>query len=120
LQAEIIRTLHQSRQGVTAAPLGIGLEQVQVKFQPALDDYIAGKISASDMERAVEWDKRWMWPFEVYESVFATAKELGIPLVALNVNTEDLALVEKGGLPGLPRATLHQYILDPLSAKCDR
>jgi hypothetical protein len=64
------------------------------------------------MQRLVEWDKRWMWPFQVYEPVFTAAKELGIPLVALNVNTEDLQLVEKGGLPGLPRDRLQQYIPD--------
>jgi len=88
------------------------LEQVQVKFQPILDDYIAGKLTASEMRQQVEWDKRWMWPFEVYRPVFETARELKIPLVALNVNSEDLALVEKDGLPGLPRDVMKQYIVD--------
>ena len=31
----------------------------------------------------------------------------------MNVNSEDLALVERNGLPGLPRDTLIQYITDP-------
>jgi uncharacterized iron-regulated protein len=117
LQAEIIRKLYHSRKGKAGSTkdtptMGIGLEQVQVQFQPVLDDYIAGRILASDMQRLVEWDKRWMWPFQAYEPVFTAAKELGIPLVALNVNTEDLQMVEKGGLPGLPRDRLQQYIPD--------
>jgi hypothetical protein len=53
-----------------------------------------------------------MWPWEVYEPVFTTAQELGIPLIALNVNSEDLALVEKYGFSGLPRDRLQQYIPD--------
>ena len=64
------------------------------------------------MRQLVEWDKRWMWPFEVYEPVFAIAREFKIPLVALNVNSEDLALVEKGGFPGMPRDVIKQYIVD--------
>lgn len=110
LQADIVRKLYQSRQGAaspsTGKSLGIGLEQVQVKFQGALDDYIDGKISATEMRELVEWDKRWLWSFEGYLPVFETARELGVPLVALNVNSEDLALVEKDGLPGLPRDRL--------------
>jgi hypothetical protein len=111
LQVDILRQVHQLRQA-TGSPTAVGLEQVQIKFQPVLNDYLAGKISAAEMRQRVEWDTRWMWPFEVYEPVFATAKELRMPLVALNVNSEDLALVEKGGLPGLPSERLRQYISD--------
>jgi uncharacterized iron-regulated protein len=92
--------------------MAVGLEQVQIKFQPILDDYISGKLSAQEMRKLVEWDTRWMWPFDVYEPVFQTAKELNMALVALNVNSEDLTLVEKGGLPGLPADRLRQYIGD--------
>lgn len=108
LQANIVRELHrQSRQ-----PLAIGLEQVQVQFQPALDAYVAGEIGTDTLREQVQWDKRWIWPWRVYEPVFSTAQELGIPLIALNVDSEDLALVEKKGLPGLDRAKLAEYITD--------
>ena len=90
----------------------MGLEQVQIKFQSALDDYIAGIISLAEMRLQVDWDRRWIWPFEGYEPIFTVARELNIPLIALNVNSEDLALVEKGGLPALPRDRLEQYITD--------
>ena len=78
-----------------------------------LDDYIAGKIGIEEMKNMVEWDKRWMWDFEGYRPVFETAKDLNIRLLALNVDSEDLAKVEKGGYPGLPIGRLRKYIKDP-------
>jgi uncharacterized iron-regulated protein len=92
--------------------MAIGLEQVQVKFQQVLDDYVDGKFSADEMKTLVEWETRWQWPFEGYRPVFEIAKELNIRLIALNVNSEDLANVEKGGLPGLEKSNLKQYISD--------
>jgi uncharacterized iron-regulated protein len=117
LQAKILRGIHLERQKETATTGGtrttaIGLEQVQVKFQPVLDDYVSGKISAATMRQRVEWETRWSWPFAGYEPIFQVAREFQIPLLALNVNSEDLAVVEKKGLPGLSPALLESYIVD--------
>jgi len=86
---------------------------IQVQFQPALDAYISKKISAEEMKFRVEWDKRWSWSFEGYLPVFETCRELNVPLIALNVDSEDLSLVEEGGYPNLPRERLQKYISDP-------
>lgn len=110
LQANILTELRQMRGD--KAPLAIGLEQVQVQFQPVLDDYCAGRITLAQMRQGVEWDKRWSWPFEPYEPIFTVARERQISLVALNVDSEDQTLVEKGGLPGLGREKLGRYIVD--------
>lgn len=115
LQAEFIRDIYEQRKrsfGRRAPPMAIGLEQVQVQFQPALDAYINGKISAEEMKREVEWEKRWSWSFDGYLPVFETARRLQIPLIALNVDSEDLGLVESGGFPNLPRERLARYITD--------
>jgi len=116
MQTTLIRSISSLRNGasrVTAPPpMAIGLEQVQVKFQQVLDDYVDGKFSADEMKTLVEWETRWQWPFEGYRPVFEIAKELNIRLIALNVNSEDLANVEKGGLPGLEKSNLKQYISD--------
>jgi len=69
--------------------------------------------SAKDHQSLVQWDKRWSWSFEGYLPVFETCRELKIPLVALNVDSEDLGLVESGGFPNLPRERLQKYISDP-------
>ena len=113
-QTSFIRSLFEQRKkDRIGGPMAIGLEQVQVQFQPVLDDFVAGKMSLEDMRSQVQWEKRWMWSFDGYSSIFLTAKELGIRLLALNVDSEDLSIVEKAGYPGLPSETMRKYILDP-------
>lgn len=109
LQTQLIRELHST----VNRPMAIGLEQVQIQFQPVLDDYIKGSISLDKMRELVEWNTRWQWPFEQYQPIFETARELQISLIALNVNSEDLVLVENGGLPNLSKLQLQRYIADP-------
>lgn len=115
-QAELLQRLHQARNNKAnnrAAPMAIGLEQVQQQFQPILDDYANGKISLEEMKEGVQWEKRWMWDFENYRPIFETAKRLKIQLIALNVDSEDLSEVEKGGYARLPLNRLRKYIKDP-------
>jgi uncharacterized iron-regulated protein len=111
IQVEVIQRLHGSLP--EDAPMAIGLEQVQVQYQYALDDYVSGKIDVDKMKELVQWETRWTWPFDQYQPIFETAKELGIRLVALNVDSEDLAVVERDGFPGLGRTQLQKYISDP-------
>ena len=92
--------------------MALGLEQVQVQFQPILDAFSSGKISLEQMRQQVEWDRRWSWPFPNYEPVFQAARDCGVSLVALNVDSEDLVRVEQGGFPGLGRERLKRYIVD--------
>jgi len=116
LQADFVRSIHEQRQtkkNTGNNNMSVGLEMIQVQFQPALDAYISKKISADEMKSRVEWDKRWSWSFDNYLPVFETCRELNIPLIALNVDSEDLGLVEVGGFPNLPRDKLRKYIIDP-------
>lgn len=94
--------------------MAIGMEQVQVQFQSVLDDYVQHKISLETMKDEVQWEKRWMWNFEGYRGVFEAARDLNIRLLALNVDSEDLARVETGGYPELPMKQLRKYIKDPV------
>eukprot|EP00980_Cylindrotheca_fusiformis_P028386 scaffold22596_cov131-Cylindrotheca_fusiformis.AAC.15 len=113
-QAEVIQSVHAERkkQG-NPKPMAIGLEQVQSQFQSILDAFVDGTITLQQMKEGVDWEKRWMWDFEGYRPIFETAKELGIKLIALNVDSEDLSMVEKDGYPGLPMNRLRKYINDP-------
>jgi uncharacterized iron-regulated protein len=77
-----------------------------------LDDYIAGKISTIELRKRVDWDKRWVWSFDLYEPIFRMARQSQIQLLALNVNSEDLSIVERYGFPGLPKERLRDYIID--------
>lgn len=114
LQVDIIRKLHASRpRKGSSQNLAIGLEQIQVQFQPILDAYVDGSISLEEMKSKVEWEKRWTWPFEGYRGIFEAARELNIPLVALNVDSEDLSMVEAGGFSNLSPEKRKKYIIDP-------
>lgn len=111
LQLQILKDLHSRRK--PGMSLVLGLEQVEIQFQPILDLYNQGSISLDDMRVGVQWDIRWVWPFDIYRDIFRVARdELAIPLLALNVNREDLLLVQRNGLPGLPRDRLLTYIPD--------
>lgn len=113
LQANVIQSICDQRKLVSGDHnMGIGLEMVQRKFQSALDDYVAGKITEEEMLRLVDWEKRWFWSFSKYRPIFTVARENKIPLIALNADSEDLALVERNGLPGLSQSTLSSYIPD--------
>ena len=121
LQAQFIQNIYQNRkkQQQQKSSLGssdkmaVGLEMIQVQFQPVLDAYISKQISDEELKQQVQWEKRWSWSFEGYLPIFQTCRELNIPLIALNVDSEDLGLVEANGLPGLSREKLQKYIPDP-------
>lgn len=115
LQADMIQQIYSLRtmKNNDQNNMAIGLEQVQIQYQPILDDFIAGRISESEMLKGVEWSIRWTWPYENYKPIFDIARDLQIPLIALNVNSEDLAVVEVDGLNGLNQMQLMKYIMDP-------
>eukprot|EP00536_Pseudo-nitzschia_multiseries_P003985 jgi/Psemu1/318295/estExt_fgenesh1_pm.C_640003 len=116
-QATAIREVHRERQQhrrLKDTPMAVGLEQIQTQFQPVLDAYTSGRISLDEMRTLVQWDRRWSWPFEKYQQIFEVTKDLGIRLLAINVDSEDLVFVEKEGYPGLPTKQLHKYIKDPV------
>lgn len=128
LQAQFIRSIYDTRkqnyvsnsqknnesdESQLPPPISIGLEQIQVQYQPALDDFVQGKITEQEMLEKVQWEKRWSWPYVNYKPVFDLARELKIPLIALNVNSEDLAVVEEVGFQGLSQEQVRRYIKDP-------
>lgn len=83
---------------------GIGMEMFQRRFQPALDDYVEGRIGEEEMLERTEWKKRWNMDFGMYRPILAFARKKRVPVVALNVEDEIRAKVREGGLDGLPDA----------------
>ena len=113
LQASIISDVYYKRKNINS-DIAIGLEMIQLQYQHVLDAYVSKQISEDTMLKEVQWEKRWSWPFDVYRPIFECARDKGIKLLALNVNSEDLQLVEQGGYPALPRSILKSYISDPI------
>jgi hypothetical protein len=56
--------------------MAIGLEQIQVQFQPILDAYVMGDISEEEMLQGVQWEKRWTWSYENYRPIFQSEYSL--------------------------------------------
>lgn len=109
LQASLLRSMIVSD---SKRPLAVGVEAVQRQFQPVLDAYIARRITEDQLFAATDWARRWYWSFDGYAPIFRICREYGLPLIALDADSEDKAQVELGGLAALSDATLRRYIPD--------
>jgi uncharacterized iron-regulated protein len=112
MQADIITKVREAHPKSSGVPMAVGLEAIQRKFQPALDAYGRGELSEAGLRVAVEWDKRWSWPFERYLPALRSAREAGATLLALNVDSEDLATVQVSSFRELGPERMAQYIPD--------
>jgi uncharacterized iron-regulated protein len=95
-QLEIIKRLHQ-----LDANLVIGVEYFQQRFQPQVDDYIAGRITEDKFLRAIDYYRTWGYDYRLYAPIFRFAREQRIPVRALNVPASLASAVANVGIAGL-------------------
>lgn len=81
--------------------IAIGVEYLERRFQPHVDDYIAGKITEQEFLRDTQYFEGWGYDYRLYAPIFRYAREQRIPVVALNVPPSLPAAVAKVGLQGL-------------------
>ena len=93
--------------------LAVGMEFFQLPFQPALDDYVAGRIDEKEMLRQSQWYERWRFDYRLYRDILTYAREHGIPLVALNPASETVARVSADGVAALGEAERERLGLGP-------
>ncbi|MES9990804.1 MAG: ChaN family lipoprotein [Candidatus Thiodiazotropha sp.] len=98
-QLAIIKGLHAKH-----SDLAIGLEFFFQPYQAVLDRYIAGEIEEPDLIRESQYFKRWRFDYRLYRPIFQYAREHGIPLIALNLESEITKQVGKEGIDSLPQA----------------
>jgi uncharacterized iron-regulated protein len=96
-QLAIIKGLHAKH-----SDMGIGLEFFFQPYQAVLDRYIAGEIDEADLIRQSEYFDRWRFDYRLYRPIFQYAREHGIPLIALNLESEITQQVGKEGIESLP------------------
>lgn len=96
VQLEVIRALHES-----GSRVAVGMEMFQRPFQKALDDYIAGNTTEKEFLKASEYFKRWGFDYYLYREILQYARARGIPVVALNMESEIIEKVSAGGLDAL-------------------
>lgn len=97
-QLEIIRRLHQMH-----PHLAIGVEYFEQRFQPQVDDYIAGRTTEDQFLRAIDYYQTWGYDYRLYAPIFRFAREQRIPVRALNVPESLPQAVARVGVAGLSK-----------------
>jgi len=110
MQKRIVERLYKGTRG--KRPMAVGMEMVQQRFQPVLDQYVAGKLTDAELYKNTEWEKRWSWPFEPSVPIFNYCRDNKIRMVALNTDGEALAKVERGGLEAMDQQDWAQFVPD--------
>ena len=95
-QLEIIQQLYQKNRQVA-----IALEMFQRPFQQAIDDYLADKLTETELVAKTEYEQRWGFPWDYYAPILRFARENKLPVLALNTPTEISRKVARSGLESL-------------------
>ena len=93
-QLEVIKALHKS-----GTPVAVGLEMFRTDSQDALDRWVNGRLSEEQFRRI--YDDNWGFPWALYSMIFDFAREVKLPLVALNVPRAVTQQVARGGFKSL-------------------
>ncbi|GAB7078673.1 ChaN family lipoprotein [Megalodesulfovibrio paquesii] len=76
----------------------VALEMVAADRQAALDRFNKKLIGLPELREALDWDRTWGHPWELYAPVFAAARAAGLPLHAANVPQRLVDVVRERGL----------------------
>jgi len=116
LQAEVIEYLAKRYPG----QLAIGMEMFTPTQQPALDDWVAGKLGEKEFLKQSRWYKIWHMNFAYYRPVLTLARDLHIPVIALNASKALVHAVGRNSIKSLPEAQRQQLpeldLKDPYQA----
>ena len=81
--------------------VAIGMEMFQQPYQPALDAYVAGEIDEAELLRRTQYFDRWRFDYRLYRPILSLARVHGIPVIALNLESELTRQVGDGGIASL-------------------
>ena len=111
LQLELTRDMGN------AQPIVLGAEMFETDNQQALDDFLAGKITAKGLDTAARLWKNYKTD---YAPLVDFAREKGIRFVATNIPRRYAAIVNQKGFEGLDSINAHQRaMIAPLPIKYD-
>lgn len=96
---EVQRAIVEALSHVPAMELG--MEMFQQPFQAPLDAWSAGTIDEAQLLTQTEWDTRWRVDFALYRPILLVAREMHLPVIALNAPRELTRAIARGGLEGL-------------------
>lgn len=96
VQLAVVRRLHEGEKKVV-----IALEMFQSEAQPVLNQWVGGEISENDFIKA--YHSAWRVPYEYYSKIFEYARQVRIPLAAINEKESLINNVAKTGIESLPK-----------------
>ncbi len=79
----------------------VGFEMLPRRTQEALDRWVAGKLSAEAFFEAVDWQRVWGFPQELYRPLLELVRMHRLPAAALNVDREAVRAVRREGWAAL-------------------
>lgn len=95
--------------------LVIGMEMFPRRVQPALDAWIAGELTESQLLSQTDWNRVWQFDPEPYLWILRFARLNQIPVVALNVERSLVSAVGARGWDNTPPSQ-REGITDPAPA----
>lgn len=95
-QLSVLKGLHARKPNLI-----LGVEWFQRRFQPVLDDFIAGRIDEKEMLERTEYFQRWRYDYRLYRDILVYARDNKIPLIALNAEAELTRQISRKGIGGL-------------------
>nr|CAA6829242.1 MAG: Unknown protein [uncultured Thiotrichaceae bacterium] len=95
-QLAILRAMHQQNPNIA-----VGVEWFQQSFQSVVDQYLAGKISETELLLQTEYYQRWRYDYRMLRPIMEFAKEHQLSVIALNAQAEIASAVSQEGLTGL-------------------
>ncbi len=101
-QLHILAGLHALRDDMS-----IGLEMLPRSAQPALDDWVAGRLTEEEFLEQTRWDETWGFDPELYLPIFHFARVQQLPLVALNISPALRQRLVSEGFANVPAEQRH-------------
>jgi uncharacterized iron-regulated protein len=96
LQAQIIQELVGSGRKTV-----VGIEYLTRPMQAPLSRFASRETDRAKFLEEADWKNQWGFDFEAYAPIFEVARELKLPMVALNVPRDWVRAVGRGGLSAL-------------------
>ncbi|MEM1295441.1 MAG: ChaN family lipoprotein [Verrucomicrobiota bacterium] len=81
-------------------PIALGLEQIEDRNQPDIDQYNRGELDFEELAEAINWKRQW-GNYLDYRELVEAAKENGVPVFGLNAPREVVRQVSQIGIKEL-------------------
>lgn len=96
VQLRVVQALHDAGRRVM-----IGLEMFPYTEQEHLDSWVAGHYSEDGFLELADWYGNWGYHWGYYRDVFLLARDLGLPMFAVNTPREVVSAVREKGFENL-------------------